>query len=226
MVKNEIKSRSEELSPEEKLGRLVKEYRERNKLLLHQLAEKVGVNYTHISYIEKGQRIPSEELLEALVEALGQEDKEKDYLRKKMFFCLAQAKAPKQIRDNLKLKTDKDIPISGSMPKDFIEMLRDDIKRLSPEEIEKTLKIPYATIRKVLDGEIQLSRLDVIKIAKKLKKDVNTYLIKANYIPEEFDQLMSKSSVLQLMRSIKDLPPEDVDKLISSIETILKTIKK
>lgn len=224
MVEHE--SSPEELKPEQKLGRLVKEYREKNNLLLHQLADKVGVNYTHISYIEKGQRIPSEELLESLVEALGQNEKEKEYLREKMFFYLAQAKAPKQIRDSLKLKKDKEIPISGSMPEEFIEMLREDIKKLTPEQIEKILKMPYSIIRKVLDGEMQLSRLDVIKIAKSLKKDVNTYLLKANYIPEEFDQLMHKSSVLQLMRSIKDLPPEDVDKLINSIETILKTIKK
>lgn len=214
------------LTPQQKLGKLIREYREKNRLLLHQLADKVGVNYTHISYLEKGQRIPSEELVEQLAEVLERDEKEKEYLRKKMFFYLAQAKAPKQIQNNLKLQEEKEPIIQGSMPVEFIEMLREDIKKLTPQQIEKIINIPYSIIRKVLDGEIQLSRLDVIKIAKNLKKDINTYLIKADYIPEEFDQLMSKGSVLQLMRSIKDLPPEDVDKLINSIETILKTIKK
>ncbi len=217
--------REKELTPEQKLGKLIKEYREKNDLLLYQLASKVGVNYIHLSYIEKGQRIPSEELLESLVEVLGQNEKDKAYLRQKLFFYLAQARAPKQIRDELKLKTDREVSVSGSMPEEFIEMLREDIKKLTIEEIEKKLKMPYTIIRKVLDGEAQLSRQDVIRIAEKLNRDVNQYLLKANYIPEEFKQLMCRDSVLKFMYSIKNLPPEGIDSLIKSLRTILKVGK-
>ncbi|WP_051345781.1 helix-turn-helix domain-containing protein [Thermodesulfovibrio yellowstonii] len=218
------------MTPEEKLGKLIRDYRERKGYLLQELAKEVEVNYTHISYIEKGMRVPSDELLEKIAEKLASSKEEEQELKEQFFFLLAQIKAPKEIRSRLKLiskkkEKEKETEPISSMPEDFIAQLRKDIAGKSPEFF-KEIGIPYRLIKKVLDGQVYLSRADVIKLARALDKDPNTYLIKAEYIPEEFESLVGKESVLQLMRSLKKLPPESIDKMLTAIETILKTVKR
>ena len=186
------------MTPEEKLGNLIREYREKRGLLLQDLGKRVDVNYTHISYIEKGMRTPSDELLAKLAHELAENEQEEKELRERFFFYLAQIKAPKEIRNKLKLKGEKEIKkeeefIREPMPKAFLDVLRKE---------------------------------EVIKLANLMNRDVNEYLIKAEYIPEEFENMLGRKSVAELMRALKKLPPESMDKMITAIETILKTAIK
>lgn len=218
------------MTPEEKLGNLIREYREKRGLLLQDLGKRVDVNYTHISYIEKGMRTPSDELLAKLAHELAENEQEEKELRERFFFYLAQIKAPKEIRNKLKLKGEKEIKkeeefIREPMPKAFLDVLRKDAAIKQPEFFDNA-GIPYKLIRKVLDGEAWLSREEVIKLANLMNRDVNEYLIKAEYIPEEFENMLGRKSVAELMRALKKLPPESMDKMITAIETILKTAIK
>jgi len=218
------------MTPEEKLGNLIREYREKRGLLLQDLGKRVDVNYTHISYIEKGMRAPSDELLAKLAHELAENEQEEKELRERFFFYLAQIKAPKEIRNRLKLKGEKELKkeeeiVRGPMPKAFLDVLRKDAATKQPEFFDNA-GIPYKLIRKVLDGEAWLSREEVIKLANLMKRDVNEYLIKAEYIPEEFENVLSRKSVVELMRALKKLPPESMDRMITAIETILKTAIK
>jgi len=218
------------MTPEEKLGNLIREYREKRGFLLQDLGKKVNVNYTHISYIEKGMRAPSDELLAKLAHELAENEQEEKELKERFFFYLAQIKAPKEIRNRLKLKGEKELKkeeeiARGPMPKAFFDVLRKDVVTRQPEIFDNA-GIPYKLIRKVLDGEVWLSREEVIKLANLMKRDVNEYLIKAEYIPEEFENVLGRKSVVELMRSLKKLPPESMDKMITAIETILKAAVK
>jgi transcriptional regulator with XRE-family HTH domain len=218
------------MTPEEKLGNLIREYREKRGLLLQDLGKKVDVNYTHISYIEKGMRAPSDELLAKLAHELAENEQEEKELRERFFFYLAQIKAPKEIRNKLKLKGEREVKkeeeiVRGPMPKAFLDVLRKDVAVRSPEFFDNA-GIPYGFIRKVLEGEAWLSREEVIKLANLMGRNVNEYLVKAEYIPQEFENMLGRKSVVELMRSLKKLPPESMDKMISAIETILKTLSK
>ncbi|NPV51719.1 MAG: helix-turn-helix transcriptional regulator [Candidatus Methanofastidiosum sp.] len=218
------------MTPEEKLGNLIREYREKRGLLLQELGKKVDVNYTHISYIEKGLRTPSEELLAKLAHVFAENEQEEKELRERFFFYLAQIKAPKEIRSKLRLKGGRETKqeqdaVKSSMPRAFLDLLRKHVAVKPPEFFDEA-GIPYKRIRKVLDGEGWLERAEVIKLATLLGGNVNEYLLKAEYIPEEFEAILGRKSVIELMRSLKKLPPEQLDKMISAIETILQTVIK
>ncbi|GAB5047575.1 hypothetical protein TdN_19670 [Thermodesulfovibrio sp. TK110] len=213
------------ITPELRLGKFIRELRLEKGLNLQELAKKVGVNYVHISYIEKGLRIPSEELLVQLAKVLAKDAKHEKEIREKMLFLLTQIKAPNELKHRLMLKSEDEIVSEISMPEEFISMLKKDIQGINPSVFEK-FGINYKLIQKVLDGKAQLSRIDVIKIAHLLHKNVDEYLLKAGYIPEEFNEFLEKQSVFTLMRSLRELPAESLDSIITAIETILKTFKK
>lgn len=212
------------MTPEEKLGKLIRQRREEKGWMLQELCDKVGMNYVHISYIEKGIRVPSEEAVKKIAEVLARDKKDEEELRTQLLFLLAQIKAPKEIRNKLKLKQQEDTYFPVSMPVEFINQLRQDLKTADMLLLEKH-GISQDMIRQVFVGQAALSRADVIKIAKILNKDVTDYLVKAQYIPDELRELLdNKALLMQLFRSLKQLPPESMDKTIKAIEAILNAV--
>ncbi|MEM4134400.1 MAG: helix-turn-helix transcriptional regulator [Candidatus Micrarchaeia archaeon] len=121
-IKNKTKT------PSLELGELIKYYREKKNLTLAELSKKVGVSYIHLSYLEKGERVPSEELLRELAKIFADSPEEEIKLRHKMFFYLTQIKAPLEIvemielHDNLKEK-------NVYMPEPFLIILKNTIEK-------------------------------------------------------------------------------------------------
>lgn len=214
------------VAPEQKLGEFIRELRLKKGLNLQELAAKVDYNYVHLSYIEKGLRIPSDELLAKLAKELAENKEHEKEIKEKMFLLLAQIKAPEEIRNRIALKTEEEVITEISMPKEFIDMLKKDIEEIKNPKLFDNFGIPFKLIQKVIDGRAQLSRTDVIKVAQLLHKDVDEYLMKAGYIPEEFYDFIGHKSIFALMRSFKNLPPESVDNILTAIEAILRTVQK
>jgi transcriptional regulator with XRE-family HTH domain len=49
-------------------GEEIKKYRKENGVSLRALAEKIGVSFTYISYIEKGRAMPAPSIIKKLAE--------------------------------------------------------------------------------------------------------------------------------------------------------------
>lgn len=67
----------------EKLGEIIKTDRQRLKLRIKDLADKIGVHPTYITYIEKHGKIPSPTLMEKIKNVLGDEMLDTIYLKTK-----------------------------------------------------------------------------------------------------------------------------------------------
>ncbi len=58
------------MGSKEKLGKNIKEARERTDFTQADVAKKVGINVNYYARIERGEKIPSMEVLEAIVKVL------------------------------------------------------------------------------------------------------------------------------------------------------------
>ena len=65
-------------------SKYLKELREEKNLTIAKLAEKSGVSHTYVSMLERGKRKPTENIIEALSIALGDDAAEADQLKTNM----------------------------------------------------------------------------------------------------------------------------------------------
>lgn len=163
------------------LGELIRYYREKKNMTLADLGKKVGVSYIHISYLEKGLRIPSEDLLREIARFFAENREEEIKIRQKMFLLLAQIKAPDEIADKIILSDQ----VAPKMPEPFWIMLE--------KSIENKKKLIESIEKDILRNRKYLSRDEIKQLATTLCEDENVFLLLAGYLPDkEFSTIVVK----------------------------------
>ena len=189
---------------EKTLGETLQEIRKNKNVTVARLSEHTGVNQVHLNLIESGKRLPSGELLDKMSELFNINEK----LKESLYLLLVKEKLKNNIPDKIikKLTLGKE-----GMPDAFIERLKGDIKNT------KT-KIDKKKIDAVLDYRIKLSKEDVIELAESLKQPVSDYLLLAEYIPDEFIELMRYKDTERLIKGIARL--DDAQKIEKAVKSL------
>lgn len=223
MTKEKVKANVE-------LGEFIKYHREKKGMSLADLGKKVGVSYIHISYLEKGLRIPSEELLKELAKIFANSKEEEVQIRQKMFFYLAQIKAPAEISDKLSFVQDSNKELL-SMPDPFLYILEKSIKN-KKDNLKKLEHELYEKIYNVLDRKAILTRTEIIKIAEVLQEDVDVFLLLAGYLPDKDlpTIIISRNEMLaNLFEKFKEVfekgDQKTAKKMMDLMESVLKFMK-
>lgn len=205
-------------NPLKELGYTLQKLRENRALSLAELAQRIGYNYVHVSYVEKGLRTPSEEYIEKVTDALCTDPEERDAVKIKLLQLLYLSRAPQTLPASEIITGSRP---TMSMPYDFLLELEQELRgkrKKLPAHIVKLMEM--AVTRKML-----LSRSEVIEIAKSLGKDQYEFMVKAGYIPREFEKTITRQSVIALIRCLSEITPEDADRLSSLVQGIIETYK-
>ena len=186
------------------LGETLQEIRKNKNVTVARLSEHTGVNQVHLNLIESGKRLPSGELLDKMSELFNINEK----LKESLYLLLVKEKLKNNIPDKIIKKL---ILGKEGMPDAFIEKIKVDIKNV------KT-KIDKKKIEAVLDSSVKLSKEDVIELAESLKQPVSDYLLFAEYIPDEFIELMRYKDTERLLKGIARLDDyKKIEKAVGSL---------
>lgn len=212
---------------EAELGKKIRELREKEGLTIAKLAEMANVNAVHLSYIEKGLRVPSEDLIARITSILGKDENEKAKNRKECLLLLAKIKAPEEIKDVLQIG-ESFLTQKGSMPNVFMERLKEDIESqyVKPELFWRSVGVDNKTAEEIMQNRLILPRELVIRIAMKLNQSVDKYLLLAGYVPDEFKMLADKENIVEIIRSFASFSSEEIDQIISAMQSVLKLVKR
>ncbi len=168
--------------------------------------------------------LPSEGILKRIARAAAREEDERAIIEKKLMCERANLSMSKE----LKLFIEKNKKIgeniaSGAggemMPFDFINRLRNDFKAtdgaiqgdISSREVEA-----------VLNGEMILSRKQVVSLAMALRQSVEEYLLLADYMPDSIKNVIMKTgnNMEVFFRKLGELSPGKIDAMVDVIDKI------
>ncbi len=186
------------------LGETLQEIRKNKNVTVARLSEHTGVNQVHLNLIESGKRLPSGELLEKMSELFNINEK----LKESLYLLLVKEKLKNNIPDKIIKKL---ILGKEGMPDAFIEKIKVDIKNV------KT-KIAKKKIEAVLDSSVKLSKEEVIELAESLNQPAPDYLLLAEYIPDEFIELMRYKDTERLIKGIARL--DDAKKIEKAVKSL------
>jgi transcriptional regulator with XRE-family HTH domain len=193
------------------LGETLQEIRKNKNVTVARLSEHTGVNQVHLNLIESGKRLPSGELLDKMSELFNVNEK----LKESLYLLLVKEKLKNNIPDKIIKKL---ILGKEGMPNAFIEKIKVDIKNV------KT-KIDKKKIEAVLDSSVKLSKEDVIELAESLKQPVSDYLLLAEYIPDEFIELMRYKDTERLLKGIIGLDDDKkIEKAVGSLADFISVM--
>ncbi len=198
---------------EKTLGETLQEIRKNKNVTVARLSEHTGVNQVHLNLIESGKRLPSGELLEKMSELFNVNEK----LKENLYLLLVKEKLKNNIPDKIikKLTLGKE-----GMPDAFIEKIKADIKNVKA-------KIDKKKIDSVLAEAAKLSKEDVIELAESLKQPVSDYLLLAEYIPDEFIELMRYKDTEKLLKGIIGLDDDKkIEKAVKSLADFISVMTK
>ena len=138
-------------------------------------------------------------------------------LKESLYLLLVKEKLKNNIPDKIIKKL---ILGKEGMPDAFIEKIKVDIKNV------KT-KIDKKKIEAVLDSSVKLSKEDVIELAESLKQPVSDYLLFAEYIPDEFIELMRYKDTERLLKGIIGLDDDKkIEKAVKSLADFISVMTK
>ncbi len=196
---------------EKTLGETIQEIRKNKNVTVARLSEHTGVNQVHLNLIESGKRLPSGELLEKMSELFNVNEK----LKENLYLLLVKEKLKNNIPDKVIKKL---ILGKEGMPDNFIERIKTDIKNTKA-------KIDKKKIDAVLDYRIKLSKEEVIELAESLKQPAADYLLLAEYIPDEFIELMRYKDAERLIKGITGLDDDKkIEKAVKSLSDFVSVV--
>ena len=196
---------------EKTLGETLQEIRKNKNVTVARLSEHTGVNQVHLNLIESGKRLPSGELLEKMSELFNVNEK----LKENLYLLLVKEKLKNNIPDKIikKLTLGKE-----GMPDAFIEKIKADIKNVKA-------KIDKKKIDSVLAEAAKLSKEEVIELAESLKQPAADYLLLAEYIPDEFIELMRYKDAERLIKGITGLDDDKkIEKAVKSLADFISVM--
>lgn len=198
----------------------------------------IGCSFVHGSRIEKPFHrthiAPSIRLLKKVAKVCAKNSKERKILEEKLLFKRARLFFAKDVvEDTLDQLTTSTVSSiyglqfsSESMPKGFIERLRQDTENISEDSTGAKTSLPREILNAVLQGKLSLSAQKVTDLAKKLKQPEEDYMLLAGYLPDGLRRLTSDKDFMELIRISAKLSPGEFEKLGTTLRNILSLIKQ
>jgi transcriptional regulator with XRE-family HTH domain len=199
-----------------------------------EFAKKIKISEIYVVTLEaainpkKGQKrpTPSPAILKRIAKAATKDENERALIEKNLLSERAKLAISKELNkyasDN---KLDEKMNVVGGsmMPLEFIGRLREDIKVLNSSADKIEYKgVSDREIELVLNGQLILSRKQVVELAMQLNQPVEEYLLLADYMPDSIrDVVKSTGDKMQaLFRKLVDLSPENIDAMVDVFDTI------
>ena len=139
----------------EKLGKLIQDLRKRKNYTVEEFAKEIDLKHISVNLIENGQRLPSAEKLEKIIEVLKLNNDTVEELYRTLIF--------EKLKDAVKESVLKKILFDKNvMPAKFISRVKKDVEyeryRLSGK------------LKEVLAGEGKFSKKEIINLAEELNQ--------------------------------------------------------
>ena len=194
------------------LGEAIHDIRTGKNISIAYISEQTKVNAVHLNLIENNKRLPSGELLEKMSDIFSLNER----IREELYLMLAKEKLKNNIPDKV---LDKMILGKLGMPDKFIERIEKDVKNTK-------IKIDKKKIDDVINSQTMLSKEEVIELAKSLKQPVSEYLLLAEYIPDEFIELLQYKDMEKLISGIVKIgDPVKIDRAVNSLANLFDAIR-
>ncbi|MHB8232896.1 MAG: helix-turn-helix domain-containing protein [bacterium] len=194
----------------EKLGKLIQDLRKEKGYNVETFAKEIDLKHISVNLIENGQRLPSAEKLEKIIEVL----KLNSDTTKELFKALIFEKLNGTIQDSIL----KEILFAkNAMPAKFIEKVKKDA-----EENRYKLSV---RLKDVLEGEGKLIKKDIVNLAEELNQPAMEYLSLAEIVPDELTELIQYEGANKLVKALLNLKnPDKIERLISGFTDIIKIL--
>ncbi len=194
----------------EKLGKLIQDLRKRKNYTVEEFAKEIDLKHISVNLIENGQRLPSAEKLERIIEVLKLNNDTVEELYKTLIF----EKLKEVIQESIlkKILFEKNV-----MPAKFIARVKKDAEyeryRLSGK------------LKEVLEGEGKLAKNEIIKLAEELNQPVAEYLSLAEIVPDELTELTRYKGANDFIKTLLNIKkPEKIESLIKDFTDIIQTL--
>ena len=193
------------------LGETIHDIRTGKNISIAYISEQTKVNAVHLNLIENNKRLPSGELLEKMSDIFSLNER----IREELYLMLAKEKLKNNIPDKV---LDKMILGKLGMPDKFIKRIEKDVKNTK-------IKIDKKKIDDVINSQAMFSKEEVIELAKSLKQPVSEYLLLAEYIPDEFIELLQYKDMEKLINGIVKIgDPVKIDRAVNSLANLFDAI--
>lgn len=203
---------------------IIKNIRKKAGLNQKEFAQRIGCSEQHISFIERPydetRRTASEKLLMAIAKEFSSSEEERVKLERDLMIARAKLLIAKEIRSPMLVAEILSDVMKESMPNEFIERVKKDIKNWTDagkEPIEDMYLI------EVLEGSRVLSRSSVISLANRLNQPVDEYLSLANYITSEIKSVTQVNEIKKLIQILSQMSREQLQNAAKMLLAFIKT---
>jgi transcriptional regulator with XRE-family HTH domain len=203
---------------------IIRELRESYGLTREEFATRIGCSASYITHLEKplykGGKLPSEKIIDRIAQAFTETEEQRRQLKK----ALATSRIALLMDAETITMMTKDIYLEHvSMPEEFIERLKKDIKPYDLYIVAKKIKIPAEHLQAVLEGRATISPATVEALARTLGQPAEEYLILAGYMPERLKEIVTKygQMVGDIFKRFEKIPPSKLEGTLRAIESIL-----
>jgi transcriptional regulator with XRE-family HTH domain len=194
----------------EKLGKLIQDLRKRKNYTVEEFAKEIDLKHISVNLIENGQRLPSAEKLEKIIEVLKLNNDTVEELYRTLIF--------EKLKDAVKESVLKKILFDKNvMPAKFISRVKKDVEyeryRLSGK------------LKEVLAGEDKFSKKEIINLAEELNQPAEEYLSLAEIVPDElteFTRYKGANDFIKTLLNIKN--PQKIESLIKDFTDVIETL--
>ncbi len=114
---------------------------------------------------------------------------------------------------------------SAGMPQDFIDKLKDDLRN-KDDSFFASLSMSKDRILDVLLGKVNLKRVEVIELARKLNRSLDEYMYLAGYVPDVFDRVLKNPKMMESLRTAGNLTDQEIDQAIYAFADVMKRFEK
>ncbi len=220
----------------------IKSIRYKLGLTQKEFAKKLKISVVYVILLERGKDktkktpVPSEALLKRIAKLAANSEEERVLIEKNLLYERAKLAVSKELKMYMDKNEDEGnvnaISSNSMMPLDFISRLKKDIKFFESSADDKkkmeTDEVSSKEIERVLDGQLILSRKQVVSLALLLKQSVEEYLMLSDYMPDSIKNVMTNTGVKTqaFFRKLSSLPPEDVDAMVDVFDRIFTICRK
>jgi transcriptional regulator with XRE-family HTH domain len=194
----------------EKLGKLIQDLRKSKNYTVEEFAKEIDLKHISVNLIENGQRLPSAEKLEKIIEVLKLNNDTVESLYRSLIF--------EKLKDSVEESVLKKILFEKVvMPAKFVARVKKDAE-------EERYRIS-GKLKEVLEGEGKLSKKEIIKLAEELNQPAEDYLSLAEIVPDElteFTRYKGANDFINTLLNIKN--PQKIESLIKDFTDVIKTL--
>jgi len=217
----------------------IKEIRKKHNLNKKQFAEVLGCSPTLIGYIEKpyseSKRTATVDIIRAIAEKFTNSEEERQKLENQLLIKRARVVLVQEITDDefiskitsaendvLPVSIPHTADINNSMPVEFINALKADIKQLKKHGV-LTTEI-NGNLAKIIKGTLRIDADEIKDLAAHYGLSQDKYLVLGGYIPDSIAKLYNNKAFLCFFDNLSRLSDDDISVIGNNIQLLVNTI--